>query len=106
MSSEITENEELERDEGIDSDFATETEEGEGYTVMMVKARLLTDTETGKKYWQLEPGVDLKPLFSAVEAGTISNEEYWVVEDEVQGLWQHAVRFNEVELRSARRYTR
>lgn len=87
----------------IDREEAIEPAEPESYAVMSVKASILTNEVTGKKYLQLDPGVGLKPLFEAVDMGVISNEECWEIDEAVRSLWEHACRINELSRRRAKR---
>ena len=87
----------------IDREEAIEPAEPESYAVMSVKASILTNEVTGKKYLQLDPGVGLKPLFDAVEKGELTQEEYWEIDDAVRRLTEQIARISELSRRRAKR---
>ena len=101
MSDEVSVDEELSQ---TDSEEAAQGEEpATEYAVMAVKATILTNETTGKKYWQIDPGVSLVPLFDAVEKGELTQEEYWEIDDAVQRLTEQIVRLSELSRRRAKR---
>ena len=105
MSDEVLIDEELPQTvSGENGEEAAQDEEpATEYAVMAVKATILTDEATGKKYWQIDPGVGLTPLFDAVEKGELTQEEYWEIDDAVRRLTEQIARISELSRRRAKR---